>query len=334
MFVSIIVPLKEKNDYIKECIAYCHKLKYQDFELIILPDNNDDIQGDKVRVIATGPIGPSEKRDKGVSEAKGEILAFLDDDTYPVEDWLTEAVKIFKEDENIAAVGGPAVTPPSDNILQKASGRIYSSLVVGGVYNYRYIPKKRREVDDYPTCNILVRKSIMEEVGGFDVNYWPGEDTVLCLKITKQLKKKIIYAPQVLVFHHRREVFYQHLKQIWQYAQHRGYFVKIFPETSLRLAYFLPSLFSAYVVFGGFSFLFSPLLFKLYSFSLLLYLLIVGFTSWGTEKIKNLESSISFTDRIKLLVLVFAGIIASHFVYGVFFIKGLLTKKLVSKLEE
>ena len=110
--------------------------------------------------------------------AKGEILAFLDDDAYPVKDWLKNAVKNFS-DPQVAAVGGPAVTPEEDSDLQKTSGLIYSSVLVSGNFTYRYIPGKRQEVEDYPSCNFLVRKSVMQELGGFNTNFWPGEDTKL-----------------------------------------------------------------------------------------------------------------------------------------------------------
>lgn len=266
-----------------------------------------------VFVIPSGPINPAAKRDMALKHAKGEIIAFIDDDAYPEPDWLKNAVINFS-DPGVAAVGGPAVTPDSDSLTQKASGAVYASFLVGGNYTYRYIPGKRMEVDDFPSCNFIVRKSVMLELGGFNTSFWPGEDTKLCLDITKVLNKKIIYDPKVLVYHHRRTLFGAHLKQIASYGLHRGYFAKRFPQTSLRLPYFLPSFLVLFVAAGAFLSIFSIQLGALYGFTLSLYLLLVFI--------------FSFSRDLSLTPLVFLGIISTHFIYGIYFLKGLLLNKL------
>jgi len=274
-------------------------------------------EGNPVKVIPTGILSPAEKRDMAVKHTKGEILAFLDDDTYPKEDWLKEAVKRFKN-ADIAAVGGPAITPAEDSPRQKASGEIFASVTTSGAYAYRYRPSKERFVDDYPSCNFLVRKSVMDELGGFKTSFWPGEDTKLCLDITKKLKKKILYDPQVLVWHHRRELFLPHLRQIINYAIHRGYFVKKYPETSARITYFLPSFFVLWMYIAGVASLFWPLLRAVYLAILLIYLLTVLIFSIIPKK-------------PKIVHLIFLGMIMTHFAYGVFFIKGLLSSKMIEE---
>lgn len=260
----------------------------------------------------TGAVGPAWKRDRALNFADGEILAFIDDDAYPHKDWLRCAVKNF-EDPEVAAVGGPAVTPGNDILKAKASGLVFSSLLVSGNYSYRYLVGKRQEVDDYPSCNFLVRKSVMRQIGGFNTKFWPGEDTIFCLDITKKLKKKIIYDPTVLVYHHRRQLFGPHLRQVSSYALHRGYFVKKFPETSLKISYFLPSIFVLGLALGPAVF-FVPLIKQAYFFGLFLYLFLVfGY---------------SFSKGLRLITLVFFGIILTHCTYGIFFLKGLISKRL------
>ncbi|MFQ6136538.1 MAG: glycosyltransferase [Candidatus Hydrothermarchaeales archaeon] len=54
----------------------------------------------------------------GIENSAGELLAFIDSDAYPRKDWLKNAVKYFSNPE-IAAVGGPGLTPEEDNTLQK-----------------------------------------------------------------------------------------------------------------------------------------------------------------------------------------------------------------------
>lgn len=312
MTVSILIPVKGDNRNLRECIEACLRLDYADFEIIVLPDNNMDLPyRDKIKIIPTGSVGPARKRDMALDRAKGEILAFLDDDAFPRPDWLRNAVKNFS-DENIAAVGGPAITPPNDNLWQKASGEVYASFLVSGPHNRRYIPKWRCEVDDYPSCNFLVRKDAFVKVGGFDTKFWPGEDTVFCLKITRELKKKIIYDPEALVYHHRRPLFKQHLKQIKSYALHRGYFVKRFPDTSFRISYFIPSVFIMGLICGGLLSVFISAVRFFYFTTIAMYLILAAATA-------------------RLGILVFAGTILTHLTYGVYFIRGLLLKKLAEE---
>jgi len=247
--ISIIIPVKEINDFIREAIPRHLALKYPDFEILILPDHEiGELFGHKVRVIPTFPqTGPADKRDIGAKEALGEILAFIDDDAYPRSDWLKNAVEYFA-DEKVAAVCGPGVTPPSDSIRQKVSGWVQASQLGGGNYTYRFTPQKKREVDDYPSMNFMVRKKDFEAVGGFDSHFWPGEDTKFCHDLVYKLHKKIIYDPNVLVYHHRRPLFREHLKQIGGYGLHRGHFARVLPKTSRRLSYFIPSLFTLFLL--------------------------------------------------------------------------------------
>ena len=126
--VSIIIPVKRINQYIRESIPHLLNLDYDDYEILILPDEKEEL--DNIRIIPTGNVGPAQKRDIGAKHAKGEILAFLDDDSYPRKDWLRNLVKHFSN-EKIAAVGGPAVTPSNDNKRQKASGAVLSSFIGG-----------------------------------------------------------------------------------------------------------------------------------------------------------------------------------------------------------
>ena len=320
--VSIIIPVKRHNKNLAECIDACLKLNYENYEIIVLPDEitpGEFPENNKVKIIVTGNIGPSEKRDLGIKNSNGKVLAFLDDDTYPIPDWLNAAVKNFS-DADIAAVGGPAVTPEHDSMMQKASGFVYSSYLASSGYTYRYIPMGKRFVDDYPSCNFIVRREIIEKAGGFASFYWPGEDTIICLKITKELGKKIIYDPEVLVYHHRRNLFLPHLKQISNYGLHRGYFAKRFPSTSLRFSYFVPSVFLVWIVAGILSFIIPV------EIRLILILKIIFVVSLIVYIVLLFKEGVN--RGLKFFLPVTTGIFLTHITYGMYFLKGLLAKEL------
>ncbi len=297
------------------------KLEFSDYEILILADEAFSQEGifssPKIRIIPTGNITPPYKRDLGAKKTKGSILAFLDDDAYPDKDWLSQAIKIFEESDNIACVCGPAITPKSDSLLQKASGLVYGSIFISGNHNFRYLPQSRREVKDFPSCNFLIRKNIFDQIGGFNKPFWPGEDTFLCLKVL-DTGKKMIYDPKVLVFHHRRTLFKKHLNQIKSYALHRGYFAKKYPKTSLCPEYFVPSVFVLGLFFGAILSWPFLLIRYLYLVAVSTYLILILFNSFF----------LAAKAKIALFFLVFLGIISTHLTYGLYFIKGLLAKKM------
>ena len=311
--VSVIIPCREVNSYTQECIKHCTGLDYPDYEILVLPDTEAEINLPPVKVIPTGPVSPSQKRNLAL-KATGDIIAFIDDDAYPSRDWLKEGVKHFQA-KDVAAVGGPAVTPPDDPLAAKAGGLVFSSFMGSGSMRYRYIPRERRDVDGYPSCNLIIRKSVFQELNGFRTNFWPGEDTVLCLDIIHKLKKRIIYDPGTLVYHHRRNLFKPHLEQVWSYGVHRGYFVKKYPETSLKLSYALPSLLLLGIIFGIPAAVFSPVLRILFLSILGLYLL-------------SLLISSLLTRDLKAAPLVFLGIALTHLTYGLGFLVGLCKRSL------
>lgn len=322
-FFTIIIPVKQINDYVRETVSYILKINRSDWEVFVVTNQlePDEWSHDKIKIIESGPVGPAKKRDQAAIIANGDILVFFDDDSYPKADILDHAYKNFK-DENIVAVGGPAVTPNDDSFYQKLSGAVFLSKWSGG-FPERYIPiGEMRYVDDWPSVNLMVRKKQFIDVGGFNTVFWPGEDTKLCLELILSTRKKIIYDPKMLVWHHRREGIGKHLKQIGAYGMHRGYFVKKFPETSRKIKYFLPSFFVAYIVLS--LFLYGKNLHIDYSINAIGIMYLMA--------IVNAEIDITKYAGIKIAIAAIPYIFMTHIVYGICFIRGLLTKQLVSKL--
>ena len=324
--VSVVIACPGNSWMLQECLAALAKQSYRAFEVIVLPDAPlDDLNpagfNFPLVVLPTGKVRPAEKRNLGIAKAKGEIVAFIDDDAYPEEHWLAHAVKYFGE-PSIGGVGGPGVTPPGDGFLASSGGRVYENYFVSGNYRYRYLGGRvRLDVDDYPSCNLLVRTDILRKIGGYRTDFWPGEDTLLCEAIVLEQHKRIVYDPWVLVFHHRRPLFLPHLRQLGRYGFHRGYFVKRFPATSCRLSYFVPTLFVLYLValaalwgiracVGG-GRLGTWGMFAAWPF--IVYVLLTGLTTFSFNPVRWL--------------LVWLGVFTSHVTYGVKFLMGLCAAK-------
>jgi glycosyltransferase involved in cell wall biosynthesis len=242
--ISVIVPLKRLNAYAAECLRHLRSQTYRNFDVYVITDEPQcmDVPDLDVYFLASGPVPPNVKRMQAARASDAEIVAFIDDDAYPTPGWLEAAIGHFA-DASVIGVGGPGVTPPQDSAQRQASGAVYASRLVSASYVYRYLPRAQCDVDDYPSCNLIVRREPFLKHVPACLRYWPGEDTKLCLLLTREEGKRIVYDPQVAVYHHRRDLFWGHFRQVWNYAVHRGFFAKRYPETSLRPQYFIPSAF-------------------------------------------------------------------------------------------
>ena len=274
----------------------------------------------KLRLLPTGPVRPAEKRNIGIREASGDIIAFLDDDAAPLPGWLERAARYFAAHPDIASVGGPAITPPDDPWLAQLSGRVYACRLVSGGYRRRYAPGLVCREEDLPSCNLFVRTSVLRDIGGFDTRHWPGEDTLLCQTITKEHGLTMMYDPWVMVTHHRRPLFGPHLRQVGRYALHRGVFARRFPATSRKLAYFLPTLLLLGVVLGLPASFLHPWLRYAYLGTLAFYAaLVLLFTASPLHPISWLLTAL--------------GVVATHLWYGARFLRGLCGAKLPSDVQ-
>lgn len=310
--ISIIIPVSTANHYLDECLEYCGSLDYPNFEIILLPDEplNQDLPG--IKVISTGHTGPSLKRNIGITHSTGEICAFIDADAYPTKDWLKKSVTFFNDPE-VAAIGGPNLTPEDDAPMQKANGFIFSSFLGGRRYKVRYSKVTELNSGELQTVNMFVRKSALEKLGGFRLGLWPGEDAELSFKITDVLKKKQLYVPELIVYHHRRPLFKPYLQQVWRSGVTKGILLKEF-FSFRRLEYLLPSLFVLGLIIGPFLMFLSPVIRAIYFSILGIYLL--GVLATGVK-----------TGNLKIAAAVFIGIILTHLTYGIAFLTGLLRRQ-------
>lgn len=325
--VSIIIPLhwglkKENYERLLRDFKAFLSLDYDNYEILLVTDKKIELPfaSDKVKSIVVGKrtFSPSEKRDYGLKYAKGEICAFIDDDAYPDKYWIKNAINNFK-DSKIVAVGGPGVTPSGDSYWEKIGGYILESYLGSGKIRYRFHnkPKRTFQVDDYPAYNLFIRTDVLRKVGGFASKLYGGEDTYLCLRLI--MEGKILYDSEVLVYHHRRSFPIDHLKQIASVGVHRGYFFKKFPKTSRQFFYILPTLLTLGVTAGICAAIITPIIYV----KVLLTLLILAIIA-GTASVKN--HTVSWISAFVSGI----GIIVTHIVYGAFFIRGLLTSKLIN----
>jgi GT2 family glycosyltransferase len=103
--VSVIVPLYNKGPFIRRCIDSILNQTFQDFELIVVDDGSTDsgpqvvgaIPDPRIKLISQTNAGPGAARNRGVEEARGDLVAWLDGDDSWKPEYLAESVRLLDE---------------------------------------------------------------------------------------------------------------------------------------------------------------------------------------------------------------------------------------------
>jgi cellulose synthase/poly-beta-1,6-N-acetylglucosamine synthase-like glycosyltransferase len=245
-FVSIVIPTTGNVKFIRGLVESAIKLDYpkDKFELILIGDKTTTLieKHSKIAVkagintiVEYCPVAAGQKRNIGAEKAKGSLIAFTDDDTILRKDWIKNGIKHLIENEDYVGVGGPNYTPKEELPFAKAVGRIFGSKFL---FSFRYTigHSKAKEIAHNPTCNYIIKKNIVNEIK-FHETLWPGEDVEFDIRVRKA-GYKILYAPDVVVWHHRRPRPTAFLKQMFNYGKTRAQVTKMHPS-SFDLRYFV-----------------------------------------------------------------------------------------------
>ena len=246
--VSVIIPVKNRSEDIRNCLRSLLSLDYpaDSLEVIVIDDGSTD---DTRKVIDSFPVrsvylnqtlGASACRNRGVKEARGELIAFIDSDCLVDPNWLKELVPYFHH-EQIGIVGGYVDSAHTKSLVDRYES-VNSPLNMG--------PRPLRGMSDsstlyVPTCNLIVRKKAFVEVGGFAEELKVGEDVDLCWRLRKY-GCWLLYLPQGKVMHRHRSPLSRMLKRRYDYGTSEAILFSRHRDKKKDLAFALP-----YVVFYG-----------------------------------------------------------------------------------
>jgi cellulose synthase/poly-beta-1,6-N-acetylglucosamine synthase-like glycosyltransferase len=204
-FISVVIPTYNRPDQLEACLQACACLAYprDRFELIVVDDGGAvplDGMLQQFRSTLTLTLlrqenaGPAAARNRGAVEAKGEVLAFTDDDCAPASDWLATLATRFEASPD-CAIGGETHNALRKNLYSTASQTLISYLVA----YYGGVPERARF---FPSCNVAFPAARFRDVGGFDVSFprSAGEDRELCDRWQRR-GHRMLYAPGSVVYH-------------------------------------------------------------------------------------------------------------------------------------
>lgn len=242
--VSIVIPTYNRQSRLTSCLESVLALDYpqEKLEIIVVDDSSPvpvDLEGilesvqPLLRLIRMPENrGQGAARNEAVKQAKGEIIAFLDDDCLASKGWLKALVPCFQHPD-VAAAGGRVESANLARPLEKYE-QVQSPLLMGG--NQRKV-RKGSALSYLATCNLLVRKKSLLSVGSFDPELRVGEDVDLCRRILER-GELIYYLPAGLVFHHHRSELIPFLKRRFNYGQSEARLHTRNPKEKRMLVFF------------------------------------------------------------------------------------------------
>jgi len=202
--VSIIVPTYNRSAFIGEAINSVLQQTFSDFELIVIDDGSTDSTGEIVDAfkderlvfIQQENAGRSAARNRALATARGKYIAFLDsDDTY-LRDKLERQVNFMEAHPEIGMIYTSAKCIDAEgNILKN---HVYVASVSGQIY--RQVAFFRPVTITLPT--VMLRREVLDNVGGFDEKMERFEDTDLWRRISKRYQVGALNYPTCLLRTH------------------------------------------------------------------------------------------------------------------------------------
>ncbi len=206
-FVSVIVPTYRCWDDTFKCLSALENQTYQKdrFEIIIVNNDPNDAPylslGEAI-LVEEAAVGSYAARNKGLSVARGNIIAFTDSDCVPHADWLSEAVNLIKL-TNTPRIAGRVVFSFGHKKLSAVEA--YQKALS---FNQEKNAAKGRSV----TANMVCQRAVFERVGSFDEKLFSGGDWEWSRRAS-EAGFGIAFGSCVVVYHPARTSWHELLKK-------------------------------------------------------------------------------------------------------------------------
>ena len=225
-FISVVVCSYNGSRTLRDCLSGLERLRYPAYEVIVVDDGSKDKTAElaaayNVRLIRIRNGGLSNARNIGWQAAKGEVVAFLDDDASPDPHWLHYLASTFMATD-CAGVGGPNLAWPDDGFIAQC--------VDHAPGNPTHVLLTDSQAEHLPGCNMAFRKESLAEVSGFDPQFRiAGDDVDLCWRL-QQRGRRLGFHPSAMVWHHRRGTIRQYWNQQVNYGKAEAMLERKWPE--------------------------------------------------------------------------------------------------------
>ncbi len=204
MYISVVIPLYNKAQSIKNTLNSVLSQSFQDFEIVVVDDGSTDdsaevvngVEDKRIRLIQKENGGVCSARNRGIKEAKYDYIALLDADDGWDKDYLAEQVRLI-EDFPEAALWGINFAPVCNGKIYQVFETGLKSGFRGYVEDYFNIPN--RVGDLFCSSSVVLNRNILDKVGCFDERIKYAEDLDVWWRIASC--NKIVFYDRIMAFY-------------------------------------------------------------------------------------------------------------------------------------
>ncbi len=201
--ISLVVPTRNRAETLHRCLTAARRQTHSPCEVIVVDDASTDGTDAMIRrsfphvcyLRQPHPRGPAAARNRGISAASGEIIAFTDDDCLLPTDFLMRLSDGYQRYPDVAGVGGYHEAPP-EVLATRVCARYeaYCTRHIYGAGEQEYCGGF--ECPAGGTSSMSYRRSVLDEVGGFDETFpvAAGEDAALKWSVVRH-DYRLLYLP-------------------------------------------------------------------------------------------------------------------------------------------
>ncbi|MHC1591523.1 MAG: glycosyltransferase family 2 protein [Candidatus Helarchaeales archaeon] len=260
-FVSIIVPVRNEKEHIRECLEALLNQDYpaDRYEIIIAEGMSEDgtrsiiqqLMNDhpgRMRMLDNPKKLASPGLDMGILEAKSDILGLIGGHTIAPPNWISVLSEILlSSGEEVAAVGSTTLTANETPVTKAQELALNSAF--GGFKMAESKQITREGVSDiYEVDSVsfaFYRRPVLLEVGMHDEKLFSGDDFEMNYRIRKK-GYKILATTRVKVRFYRRTTVKKFYKRMYEFGQARALITKKHKD-SFRIYYLVPPLFTIFL---------------------------------------------------------------------------------------
>lgn len=207
--VSIIIPIYNSEQYIKETIESCLTQSYNNIELILVNDGSTDkteniilgFRDERIKYFKLENGGPCRARNHGISEATGELYQFLDHDDVIDKDKISEQVKLYKQYGDHYVYSSKMGTISVENRIVDEWDGLYQK----DFTPVDYFKTVFNQFGKYITTGAwLVPRALVESTNGWDARAGINDDGEYFMRVI--LKSSGIIYSSNSIFYFRRDV--------------------------------------------------------------------------------------------------------------------------------